>query len=109
MDAPVFESELHRRLSHPAAGTLFARACANAGIAGRVRLHDLRHTFAVQRVATWYSTGCDLHALLPALSTYLGHVSVENTRTYLRVNGLLLEAACRRFEARTAGLDEVLS
>jgi integrase/recombinase XerD len=106
---PIFVSELQRRLSHPAAAELFARACSNAGIAGRVRLHDLRHTFAVQRVATWYSTGQDLHTLLPALSTYLGHVSLENTRTYLRANGLLLESACRLFETATVGLDEVLS
>lgn len=109
MEAPIFVSQRQRRLSHPSAAEALLQACSAAGIVGRVRLHDLRHTFAVQRVATWYSTRCDIHALLPALSTYLGHVSVENTRTYLRANGLLLEPACRLFETTTAGLDEVLS
>jgi hypothetical protein len=47
--------------------------------------------------------------LLPALSTYLGHVAVENTRVYLRGNGLLLELAADRFAKMTARLDEVLS
>ena len=108
-DAPIFVSLRQRRLSHPAAAGSFGQACSAAGIVGRVRLHDLRHSFAVQRVATWYATRRDFQVLLPALSTYLGHVSVENTRTYLRANGLLLEQACKLFETSTAGLDEVLS
>lgn len=108
-DAPIFVSLRQRRLSHPAAAESFGQACSAAGIVGRVRLHDLRHSFAVQRVATWYAARRDFQVLLPALSTYLGHVSVENTRTYLRANGLLLEQACKLFETSTAGLDEVLS
>jgi integrase len=64
----------------------------------------LRHSFAVHRVANWYAEGRDVHKLLPALSTYLGHVSVENTRCYLQANGVLLEHASRLFEARTNAL-----
>lgn len=69
---------------------------------------DFRHTFAVRRVADWYEQGRDVDMMLPALSTYLGHVSVENTRHYLVVNGLLLEQAAHRFEEHTHALDEVL-
>ena len=72
------------------------------------RPHDFRHTFAIQRVATWYEQGRDVDTLLPALSTYLGHVSVENTRHYLVVNGPLLETAAQRFEHHARALDEVL-
>jgi hypothetical protein len=34
---------------------------------------------------------------------------VQNTRSYLRQNGLLLEHACRRFAIETDMLDEVLA
>ena len=37
------------------------------------RLHDLRHTLAVNTLLGWYREGADVHARLPALSTYLGH------------------------------------
>ena len=70
-------------------------------------IHDLRHAFAVRRVAHWYAAGWDVNAQLPALSTYLGHVSVENTRLYLVANGALLQAASARFARGTAALDGV--
>ena len=72
-------------------------------------LHDIRHSFAVQCVLAWYRANRDVNTLLPALSTYLGHVSVENTRVYLQANGLLLDEANQRFSTKTAQLDEVLS
>jgi integrase len=85
-------------------------ACLAAGIPKPwPRPHDFRHTFAVSRVAAWYAQGRDVNALLPALSTYLGHISVENTRLYLTANGDLLEQAAVRFEHQTSALDEVLS
>jgi integrase len=108
-DAPLFVSERQRRLSYPAAAQSWAKACTKAGILGRVRLHDLRHSFAVQSVSSWYATRQDPNVLLPVLSTYLGHVSLENSRTYLRANGLLLESASRLFQASTSCLDEVRS
>ena len=81
-----------------------------AGIADpQPRLHDFRHSFAVSRVAGWYAQGRDVNALLPALSTYLGHISVENTRLYLTANGVLLEQAAVQFADLTSALDEVLS
>jgi integrase len=69
------------------------------------RPHDLRHTFAITRVASWYAEERSVDPLLPALSTYLGHVSVENTRHYLIANGVLLEKAAVRFERTTRGLE----
>ena len=37
------------------------------------RIHDLRHSFAVHTLVRWYRDGKDVAALLPRLSTYLGH------------------------------------
>lgn len=104
-EAPVFVSSLRRRLSYPAAMVTFHRACRAVPIEPLPRLHDLRHTFAVRRVLAWYEAGADINAWLPALSTYLGHVSVEHTRLYLRDNGLLFEQAARRFDELARHLD----
>ena len=106
--APIFVS-IRGRLTYNAAWEAFREACLTAKLSEPwPRLHDFRHTFAIRRVATWYERGRDVDTLLPALSTYLGHVSVENTRHYLVSNGLLLEQAARRFERYTRALDEVL-
>jgi integrase len=106
--APIFVSGLRRRLSYPALWPAIRKACLAAGIPEpSPRPHDFRHTFAVSRVAAWYAQGRDVNALLPALSTYLGHISVENTRLYLTANGALLEQAAARFENKTSALDEV--
>jgi len=39
----------------------------------------LRHSFAVACVLDWYRDGTDVQAMLPRLSTYLGHVEPANT------------------------------
>jgi integrase len=36
-------------------------------------IHGLRHAFAVRTLLGWYRDGLDVEALLPRLSTYLGH------------------------------------
>jgi integrase/recombinase XerD len=60
-----------------------------AGLEGRghrvrPRPHDLRHTFAVRTLINWYRCGEQIDRKMPALSTYLGHVSPESTYWYLQ-------------------------
>jgi integrase len=106
--APFFVSGHRRRLSYLTVWAALQNACLAAGLPKPLpRPHDFRHTFAVSRVAAWYAEGRDVNALLPALSTYLGHVSVENTRLYLTANGALLDQAAARFAHQTSALDEV--
>jgi integrase/recombinase XerD len=66
----------------------------------RPRMHDLRHTFAVQILLGWYRNGADVERNLPILSTFLGHSQVENTYWYLSSTPELLGAACERLETR---------
>lgn len=49
------------------------------------RIHDLRHTFAVNSLAGMAEAGIDLYASLPILSNYLGHQSIEATDHYVRL------------------------
>jgi integrase/recombinase XerD len=70
------------------------------------RVHDLRHSFAVHRVTEWYRQNADVQRLLPALSTYLGHVDLKSTQRYLTMTPELLEQANRRFERYVSGGSE---
>jgi len=71
---------------------------------GRVpRVHDFRFTFTVQALARWYRAGVDVQARLPALATYLGHISVMSTQYYLTFLEATAVAASERFHTHSAG------
>jgi site-specific recombinase XerD len=87
------------------AGNTLQKLFQKAGLKparGRVgpRPYDLRHTFAVHRLSRWYRQGVDLHARLPWLSAYMGHVDIMGTETYLTATPELLELAGRRLRRR---------
>ena len=66
------------------------------------RIHDLRHSFAVNRLLAWYREGTNLAAKLPLLSTYLGHSTITGTEVYLHATAQLLESAGQRFHSHFA-------
>ena len=70
----------------------------------RPRAHDLRHSFAVRTLLGWYRSGADVQALLPRLSTYLGHVEPASTYWYLSAAPELMALAAERLEP--AGVDQ---
>lgn len=67
------------------------------------RIHDLRHTFAVRTLIGWQRDGTDVHAMLPVLSTYLGHVEPKNTYWYLSATPELMQLAADRLEQHFGG------
>ncbi len=102
--APFFCFRSGLPLSKSAAESAFRRLRTCAGIQReggsrrQPRLHDLRHSAAVHRVAAWYRSGVDLNDLLPKLATYLGHVDLSSTQRYLTMTPELLREASLRFE-----------
>lgn len=68
----------------------------------RARVHDLRHTFAVQTLISWYRAGIDPNEFLDDLSIYMGHASVASTSVYLTLTNEILGLASDRFEAYSA-------
>jgi site-specific recombinase XerD len=64
------------------------------------RIHDLRHRFAVKTLINWYRSGKNAEVLLPALATFLGHVSVESTYWYLTEYPELMKLAMQRLNDR---------
>jgi integrase/recombinase XerD len=61
-------------------------------------IHGLRHSFAVHTLIDWHRQGVDISALLPVLSTYLGHVEPKNTYWYLSAVPELMQLVAARLE-----------
>jgi integrase len=62
----------------------------------RPRIHDMRHSFAVTTLISWYRDGGDVAARLPLLSAYLGHTEPGSTCWYLEAAPELLTLAAAR-------------
>ena len=61
------------------------------------RIHDVRHSFAVNVLKRCYLDGEDVQAKLPLLSIYMGHVSVASTHYYLSFVEEIRSEASKRF------------
>lgn len=62
------------------------------------RIHDMRHTFAVNSLLRWYQEGACIDQKIAFLSTYLGHKKPSDTYWYLSGIPALLAEATRRLE-----------
>ena len=94
---PVFYTDFHKTFTDAVNA---ARIGRDTPI--RPRIHDLRHSFALRTVVAWYRQGLDVEAVLPRLSTYLGHREPRYTYHYLTAAPELLAAAAVRLEASMA-------
>jgi integrase/recombinase XerD len=95
------------RLTYSMVHKTFRKLTSLAGIrprstACRPRLHDLRHSFAVNTLLEAYRQGADPAARLPQLSTYLGHTEPANTYWYLHATPELLTLAADRLDSHAA-------
>ena len=98
---PFFVSPLGCRITHSTLGLSFRRLCRKLGLRGDAaepRLHDMRHSMAVEVLRRCYGTGADPERRLPALSTYLGHTHLNYTYWYLHQNPSLMTQAMTRLE-----------
>lgn len=104
VDAPFFIARDGLRIRDDTLRQCFRRICKHAGVRRsdgaryQPRLHDLRHSFAVHRVTSWYRADADVQRLLPQLSVYMGHVQLAATQVYLSMTPELLQQAGTRFE-----------
>ncbi len=106
VEQPLFQHDgrAYSIITVGATGRHLLRAIGLKPARGRVgpRLHCLRHTFAVHRIACWYADGVDVQSRLPALATYMGHTSIASTQYYATVTAEILEHAGRRYERACA-------
>lgn len=85
---------------YPVFATLLKAAGVQAPEGPRLRLHELRHTFAVRALESAPTGHQRVGQHMVALSTYLGHVNIEATYWYLQTTPELLvdiAAAGERF------------
>ncbi len=104
----LFLSGAGTRLLHSNVSLTFSRLTAQAGLtrrsaACRPRIHDVRHSFAVATVLGWYRDGADVAAMMPRLSTYLGHIDPKHTYWYLSAAPELMALAGDRLHAHLNG------
>ncbi len=88
-----------RPLSYRKAGKIFRalRMKLSWKRSAAPRLHDLRHTFAVNRLITWQRrSNQDVSRNILALATYLGHRNIRHTYWYLSAVPELLVLASKR-------------
>lgn len=106
---PFFYGRHNKSLNLGTIESAFERIREKAGIRRtdgakyQPRLHDLRHTFAVHRLTSWYQQNADVQHLLPALSIYMGHTYLSATSVYLTMTNDLLQEAGKKFEKYVKG------
>ncbi|WP_157129542.1 tyrosine-type recombinase/integrase, partial [Nocardia amamiensis] len=100
--ASFFVSTRGARMVYPVVHAVFRNLCCTTGIGADAprppRIHDLRHSFAVNTLLRWYRAGENIEAKLPTLSTYLGHRDPRSTYWYLSAAPELLALAAQRLE-----------
>ena len=104
-EKPFFPSPRGGRYSINALREAFHQTLKTAGIERtsgnrHIRLHDLRHSFAVLRLLLWCEQNVDLGAKLPLLATYLGHVGLASSQRYLQLTQDLMGEITWRHQAR---------
>lgn len=103
-----FVAETGMRLKQWGIRWMFVKLSRQIGLRGPSdshgpRLHDLRHTFAIETLLRWYRAGVDVEQRLPMLSTFLGHRHVADTYWYLTATPELLQLAAMRLEHTKGG------
>ena len=103
-----FVSEHGIRLTQWSVRWNFVRLSRQIGLRGPhdthgPRLHDIRHSFAVQTLLDWYRSGMDVERHIPKLATYLGHKHVNDTYWYISAVPELLNLATKRLDAIPGG------
>jgi integrase len=70
------------------------------------RVHDIRHSYAVETLMRCYRQGGDVQTHLPKIALYMGHVNIVSTAYYLHFIPEIATLASNRFERRFSHLIE---
>ena len=63
-------------------GEFWNRTSFSGKVDKKPTIHGLRHTFVVDKMNEWMLAGIDTDAMMPYLSRYLGHSSIQETQYY---------------------------
>jgi site-specific recombinase XerD len=100
------EAGQNKSLSAQAFRAIWHQVCREAGVFDRCqrtpRVHDLRHSFAVEVLQRSYRAGENPASTLPRLSRYMGHVTPACTHYYLKFTEQLQVVASDCFRRHIA-------
>jgi site-specific recombinase XerD len=101
-DDPLFVTKWRKPVGYRMLCDVFRNILGILGIRGLPgqglpRIHDIRHSVAVNCLLRWYREGVDVQSRLPLLSTFLGHANPHATEVYLTITVDLLREANVRF------------
>jgi integrase len=99
----VFVSIRGTRMNKDSIHATFPALIDKAGLTGRgqrprPRIHDLRHSYAVQQLVDWHEQRVDVDARIPLLSAVLGHSDPASTYWYLQAAPELFAIVGKRLE-----------
>ena len=89
------------KISHPGR--------TKAGQPGGPSVHGFRHTFAVNCLRKWMLEGKNLHAWLPVLQSYMGHVSYSDTAYYLHLTADFFPDITARLESESGDIIPIIN
>lgn len=101
-----FLSHVGRALSYTAVRVAFVHISTAAGVrtaTSKPRIHDLRHSVAVNTLIDWQRDGVEIMTWMPVLSGYLGHVKPAGTYWYLSAVLELMQLVAARLDDRFGG------
>jgi integrase len=92
-----FVSTTGAQVTASAVGTMFNRIWDQARLTRptngqQPRPYDFRHHFAYANIERWMQHGADVTAMLPYLSRYMGHATVESTFYYVHTSPDFMDA-----------------
>jgi len=95
-------------VAYPTVIAIFLRLTRSIGLRGSsgrggLRIHDLRHTFAVRSLEECPRNAAAVSRHIVALSTYLGHAHVTDTYWYLQASPALMTHIAEAGEALQRG------
>ena len=92
-----FVSATGNQVTAATVGKVFNRIWDQAGLrrpggGQQPRPYDFRHHFAYANIERWMQCGTDVTAMLPYLSRYMGHATVESTFYYIHTSPDFMDA-----------------
>ena len=107
-----FVSATGQPVTAASVGVVFNRIWDQAGLprpadGSRARPYDFRHHFAYANIERWMAQGCDVTAMLPYLSRYMGHATFESTFYYVHTSPDFMNAYADLAAAGQSLLPEV--
>lgn len=100
---PFSKTSIDKKFSH------FWNMTPYAGKVDEVpTVHSLRHTYVVSKMNEWMNEGKNFEAMMPYLSRYLGHTSIDETHYYYHQVVSAFEIVRKRDRVADRAIPEVI-